>query len=475
MFGSGAIGGAVNMRDKLIFKPNKNALIQIGGGSFKTLKTNVQGMMSSDKYSAKISFNAISSDNDYPFLGTNIKNENGEIKNYGINSAIGWRFNENNQITFYSSYVNNDRNTSRTLTATSNAKLLNKNNRFLFEWNNKGNQYKSNLKLAYLDENYEYIFDKKIQNSSINNSENFITKYNFYYFLNNKISFNSGIEYKHSKGEGSNISNVSQNDIEAFVQFHHEVFSNITYNISARKGYSSNYDIPFIYAADLSYRINNSFKLKANYSTNYRLPTFNDLYWEHGGNPNLQPEDSKAAEIGIDFQKNNTTFDLTSYWMKSKNLIQWVPVTANFWEPENIQRTSGYGLEISIQHKRVIGVHKFLLQGQYAYTVSKNNLIDKQLIYVPYHKANSNFNYNFKKFDFNYNLQFTGKVYTTTSNTQSLYNYWLSNIEVSYKFFEKDLKIGFRLNNLFNKNYQSVAYRPMPGRNFEFNINYKID
>lgn len=475
LFGSGAIGGAVNMRDKVIFKPDKNVLIQLGGGSYNTFKSNVLGLISGNKYYAKVSFNTIFSDNDYQFPDNDLNNENGEFKNYGINSAFGWRFNDKNQIAIYTSYINNDRNTSRTLTATSNAKLKNKNGRFLLNWNNIGNQYASTLKLAYLNENYEYFFDKDLQNSSLNKSKSFITQYNFNYFLNNKISLNSGIDYTHSLGQGSNISNISQNDVEAFVLLHHKAFLNFVYNISVRKGFSSDYNIPFIYALDLSYRINNSFKIKANYSTNYRLPTFNDLYWEPGGNPNLKSEENKSAEFGIDYQKNKTKFELTSYWMKNKNLIQWIPISSDFWQPENIQKTSGYGLEFSIQHKRMIGDHKFQLQAQYAYSVSKDDLINKQLIYVPFHKANSNFNYNFKKLNLNYNLQFTGKVYTTTSNSQNLDNYWLSNIGISYKFLKNDLKIGLRLNNLLDKNYQSVAYRPMPGRNFEFNINYKID
>jgi outer membrane cobalamin receptor len=39
------------------------------------------------------------------------------------------------------------------------------------------------------------------------------------------------------------------------------------------------------------------YKLKLNLSRNFRIPTFNDLYWEEGGNRDLKPESSYQAEI----------------------------------------------------------------------------------------------------------------------------------------------------------------------------------
>ena len=34
--------------------------------------------------------------------------------------------------------------------------------------------------------------------------------------------------------------------------------------------------------------------------------------------------------------------------------------------------------------------------------------------------------------------------------------------------------ISFKINNLFDVDYQSVAYRPMPNRNYLIQINFKI-
>jgi iron complex outermembrane receptor protein len=34
--------------------------------------------------------------------------------------------------------------------------------------------------------------------------------------------------------------------------------------------------------------------------------------------------------------------------------------------------------------------------------------------------------------------------------------------------------VGLQINNLFNKEYQVMPLRAMPGRNYQFNINIKI-
>ncbi len=234
------------------------------------------------------------------------------------------------------------------------------------------------------------------------------------------------------------------------------------------------YEIPLIYAADIKYSISHSIDIKANFSTNYRLPTYNDLFWNPGGNPDLLAEDSTTGEIGIDYHKKKLTLNLTSYITKSKNLIQWIPVTSTFWRPVNVQDVGSYGVEFDITVRHHIGKHHIGLQTNYAYTVSRDNNLDKQLIYVPFHKSNAILTYKNKGFTINFNEQYTGKAFTTTSNTQSLDAFWLSNLEVHQTFLQNKLTVGLLANNIWNINYQSVAFRPMPNRNFELNINYKF-
>ena len=69
----------------------------------------------------------------------------------------------------------------------------------------------------------------------------------------------------------------------------------------------------------------------------FKYPSFNDLYWEPGGNPDLDPEETNVTTI-------QSNFDLRQFgslhlqWQKkeSENLIQWMPVLS-YWQPGNVQ------------------------------------------------------------------------------------------------------------------------------------------
>ena len=474
LLGSGAIGGAINLRNKIVFQNKKEAHIISGLGSYQTYTIQASGLLSTDNLFAKVSLGGSRSENDYPYVNSDLFNENGEYKNYNINGVFAFKINDKNRLGFYTSIFDNDRNTSRTITAASNAKLLNFDSRYLLDWKYLGNRYTSSLKLAYLNESFTYFFDKDLSNTSKSRSSSWVAKYDFTYFLNNEILFNSGIEFENAKADGDNISNVEQNDLTAYVLFHHQPISSFRYNLSIRKGISSIYDIPFVYSFDGRYDISKKFTLKAAFSSNYRLPTFNDLYWEPGGNSDLRSEKSNSAEIGFDFVHQFLNLNITSFYIKNDDLIQWQPVSGTIWQPVNIQNVTNYGIELSAWAQKKYEHHLFLLKVQYDYTMSKDDNLNKQIIYVPNHKGNFIFNYQLKKWNFSYNLQYTGEVFTTTSNTQTLNAYWLSNIDISKSFFKNRLQLAFKINNLLDENYQSVAYRPMPNRNYMLNINLKI-
>ena len=97
-------------------------------------------------------------------------------------------------------------------------------------------------------------------------------------------------------------------------------------NWAFRKEASSDYDSPFLFSLGSSYIFNSFYNLKVNFSRNFRIPTFNDLYWETGGNPDLKPESSYQAEVGNVFTYKKFTLSETVYFIKIDDLIRWVPV-----------------------------------------------------------------------------------------------------------------------------------------------------
>ncbi|MEE9349378.1 MAG: TonB-dependent receptor [Flavobacteriaceae bacterium] len=473
VLGSGAIGGAINLRDKIRFNSKKNLELNASLGSYNTLHLFLKSKISTPKLYAKLSVEGNKSNNDFPFLNTSLLNENGAYYNHHINAVFGYRINPKNKLHLYSTSSYNNRNLSRSLTAPSNAKYINSEKRVLLQWLNSGKKYSSNAKFAFLNEDYQYYLNKTNPTHAVGKSNNIILKYDFSYLINRKMHTKIGLENKFLYGNGSNIDHKSQSNIENYVSFHHQPVNKLNYNISLRKGFSNIYKIPLTMAFGMTYQLNPTLNIKSNISTNYKLPTFNDLYWNHSGNENLNSEHNKTAEIGIQFKHNIIDFTTTTYYSKNKDLIQWRPTNSFLWKPVNIQEVSNYGVDLNLALKHKINHHLFEANFQYDYSISKDNHLQKQLIYVPFHKANSNFTYRYKTLIASVNTQYNGFVFTTTSNTQTVNAYWLTHLQF-YKKLNTNLNIGFSINNLFNKAYQSVAYRPMPNRNYNLNINLKI-
>ncbi len=474
LFGSGAIGGAINLSDKIQFTSKKDALLNIGYGSYNTQNLALKIKRSNSKLYAKIAINGEKSDNDYPFLDSDITNENGAYKNYHLKGVFAYKLNENNQLQLHSNYSYNDREFSRTLVAPNNSAYKNDDLRLLLNWKNSNLKYNSSFKLAFLKENYKFFLNKETTNYLFGHTNSYVAKYDFNYFVKETLSVHTGIENRFINGNGSSIQDKERNNLDVYLLLHQQPIKKWLYNVSLRQSFSSIYKVPLIYAIDSKYQLDSKFTLRGNFSTNFRLPTFNDLFWEESGNEDLLPEKSNTSEIGVDYKSKSTLISATSFYTNSEDLIQWRPVTSTFWRPVNVQEVESYGVEFEFEIDKNIGKHHIKFQTQYAYTVSEDKKLGKQLIYNPFHKGNASLHYQFKDWSLNFNQQYNGEVFTTTSNTKTVDDFWLSNLQINKIFLKNKLNIGLFANNIFNIKYETVAFRPMPNRNYniQLTLNY---
>lgn len=264
---------------------------------------------------------------------------------------------------------------------------------------------------------------------------------------------------------------------------------------------SENYDKqvePFIPAAGFEWQVTEKWPilLKSNIARNYHKPTLNDLYWLPGGNAELLPENGYSADLSLSWQmeKDRIFFknELTGFVSFIDNWIVWQPAKsgAYYWEANNVKEVLSRGAEYQFS---VNGSWRNLTVksgGNYSYTHTTNQnavrSVDesrgKQLIYIPKHKGNLFAAAIIKNFTLKYDVEFIGKRYTSSSNEESRYErvlnpYWISKISLG-KMLEINsfrMNVKFTVENLFNKDYQSILWRPMPGRFYSLTVglNYK--
>ncbi len=89
-------------------------------------------------------------------------------------------------------------------------------------------------------------------------------------------------------------------------------------------------------------------RLKASLGTAFRAPTFNDRFWQPGGNPDLAPERGWTADFGVYIERGAASAEVTLFASRLHDQIVWQPTDAGYYAPENLSRTHTLGLEATV-------------------------------------------------------------------------------------------------------------------------------
>ncbi|MEM0996658.1 MAG: TonB-dependent receptor plug domain-containing protein [Bacteroidota bacterium] len=237
------------------------------------------------------------------------------------------------------------------------------------------------------------------------------------------------------------------------------------------------------------------FTLKANGGRNYRLPTLNDLYWEPGGNPELLPEQNWSGEAQLDYQigrygdPQRLNLSLGGYLNRVDNWILWVPGNRAFWSPENVQRVGVRGLESAVEWNAFgpnARKRTWKLQARLAYSYTRSTVTatpdpndasrGKQLIYTPEHTAQATVRLRYRRWHLRYLHEWVGPRFTTRDNGEQVAGYTLGNVHAGRSLGGKrqNLTLQAGLRNLWDVDYQNIAWRPMPGRSFFVRLQWEF-
>jgi iron complex outermembrane receptor protein len=223
-------------------------------------------------------------------------------------------------------------------------------------------------------------------------------------------------------------------------------------------------------------------------SRNYNAPSLNDLYWYPGGNPNLLAEKALQSDFLLQYKLKQENYAISVsaglYASHVEDWIQWRPTENRYWVPENISKVFARGAELFFKSKYKQGKLKHNLQINYTFTRTTDesplaqieNTQGRQLIYIPKHQANAAYRLYWNQWFFSYTVVFTGKRNTSLNENEfygfALPAYTLHHLSLSKTW--KNFSADFQLNNIFDKNYQAIRWRAMPGRNFTIALSYQF-
>ena len=489
-YGSGAIGGTVHLNDNLSFKKHKDFNLFSSYGSFNTTSNFFKAHVGTGKLAVKFAATLNYSDNDYTFIdsryknndGSFLKNENGVYKNYGVNFSVGYRISNKNKLYFYTTGYYGDRLFSDGLPNPAAGSERNEdfNQRNLLKWTASFSDFTQTVNIAYLTQEYRYYDDKDAADFVFGKSKNYNFNYNLKYRFSNYLKLSTSLIYDENRGANNDILSKSRTFFAALAKVTYKPTNKLTTAINFRKESNSDFEVPLLVSLAAEQEITNNFVLKTNISTNYRVPTFNELYWPIVGNLDLIPEESVQGELGATFKRENIEITSSLFYIQLKNKILWLPtVFSNSWRPRNVGDVTHSGIETAIKLSKKMNEHSFNFSSNYTFTLAKNKETDTFLPYAPKHLLNFNLEYEYKKISFFIQHLYQSKVYTNEINIDfySLNSLNVTNFGADFKIFQhknNNIKIGFKVDNICNNVYYFSNLRPMPGRNYNININYKF-
>jgi len=243
---------------------------------------------------------------------------------------------------------------------------------------------------------------------------------------------------------------------------------------------------PLIPTVGVKYGIVKGHEFYFNATQNYHFPTLNDLYWNPGGNPDLLPEQAFQTEVGYKL-KTQTKIELTStlFYSQTKNWILWSPTVNGYWSPQNIKTVAKKGIELNTSKKwNLQSTRNFSTFVNYQYVQATNlesyqnneETVGKDLIYTPRQILNVSGVLDLKKWTISYQQTWTSTFYINRANTTYMPYSAPANVNVAYRFTEKNvaLQVGLGVYNIYNEAYQLIANQPLPGRYFGITLKMKF-
>ena len=473
LYGSGAIGGSVHLENSLKFKRLFENRIQLEAGSFSTYMGHLSSDYGDPNTSLKVSLSHLRSENDFPYPDSQQNNVNGDFQRTGLNLTAAQILDDSNMLRFYANYSTGERGFSGTLTAPSESKYVDSNSRNLLEWETGTGRWTSEIGLALLHESYRYYEDRHSGAYAFGQVDTGILKYEFGYEMSRNLEIITVGQFRGSQGEGSQIGEVDRQRYSGGILMRHQL-GDFGYEVGFRKEFSGLYDSPILYSLGSAYQFSDHYELRLSFSRNYRIPTFNDLFWYAGGNQELKSEKSLQGEVTQKLSYKSLSLSLTAFLLEVEDLLRWVPGQDGLWHPENTREARNYGLELGAGWETSLNHTRLAFSGTYAYTRSRDLQLEKDLIYVPIHKANGSFAMNRGRISTYLQGGYTGKIFTSSDNEYFLEDHVILNLGFDFSLVPKHLQAGIVVRNLLNTEYQNMPSRPMPGRNFSLDLTFNF-
>jgi vitamin B12 transporter len=218
-----------------------------------------------------------------------------------------------------------------------------------------------------------------------------------------------------------------------------------------------------------------SIHVRGSWGKNFRVPTFNDLYYPMYSNPKLSPEHSTNIDAGVigNLEQSGTqTMQITYFAIYTEDKIAYGAEYVTY----NIGKTESKGVEVRYEYHA--SDNKFDAYCGFSFIEAVNTTSEheaafhKQLPYIP--RSQGTFGSSFFTDLGRITLQQTviGERFKNADNANSVSGYSLTDLTLVKQIASSGIRFTARcdVRNVFNAQYQVMDNYPMPGRSFRFSV-----
>jgi iron complex outermembrane receptor protein len=491
-YGSDALGGSIVLGSEAPDEEGLQLQANQTVGSFGQFFGGIQAQLGMGDWHFNSRVYYKRAENNFPFENTAKfgspmeRQENADVRNLGLMQEVSYQPGSNRRLSLNAWYEESENGVlplmSNNLKPETYERITDRHVRLSARYQQQSGWGYLQLTAGYVRDHQQFADYQPIQ------SDRTLVRLQYDKKITKKLSLKAGADWQYIQAQAENYEGMaSQQRADAFAALLYDPLPWWELSLNLRQGWVSGFQAPLAPALGSEMTLleqqDHSLVFKSQLSRNYRVPAFNDLFWEPGGNPNLSAEQAWSYESGLHFQRKGFSAEATYFHSSVEDWIVWLD-QGSFWRPQNFRRVRINGLEACGRYQLDFDQLALSFRAHYAFTSSLNQSplnefdrsFNKQLPYVPRHRAGFNIQAQYREWNAGLFSQWTSRRFLTTTNESELAGYALLNLRLNRHLVLWDIPtaLELRINNLLNTNYQNMARRAMPGRNFELSLQIQL-
>jgi vitamin B12 transporter len=277
--------------------------------------------------------------------------------------------------------------------------------------------------------------------------------------------FTLGADHQNDKLDSSTNYSVNSRDVTGVFAQYQGQFGAHSIQVAMRHDDNSQFGSYRTGNMAWGYAFDSGLMFGLGYGTGFSAPTFNQLHTPFGGNPNLQPEESRSLEASLAGKLPGGRWQATLFDNRIEQLIVGFPAA-------NIARARIRGMELTANAR----VDAWLLAGSLTLQNPETDSGINEGRVLP-RRAQQSLRLDIDRsvgpdWQFGATVRVEGERFDNASNSIRLAGYGLLDLRAEYRL-ARDWKLAASVENLFDKAYETVYFYNQPGRAGFLTVRYQ--